>query len=538
MPQRTWCIRRDALVLISLAALSASRAVAQSEHPPDGPNGPLEEVTVRGERSLYRLRVEVQVARERVYDLFNTLNSHDKFDIHCRYASQTGTRIPQRVCRPRYADDATGSAGKEFHRALFFDCGGRIVEEACLTRTAFSRAQAAVSEVPPRDRELADEVQRLARENPGFRRAIAEYQAVERRYEDARRAEQSVIRASVSIIDSRSVATLAMRTAGEDAIATPEAVELLTPEEPSSALGEVDRREGWVKLRYSTLADGTTADVRVVDVMPPGLDTLTAVAAVGAWTFEPAVANGVPIDWHNNVAVIAFKREGSEFHASPAFAEAYEEVAELVSSARYSRAKSRSERMQSERAFSLYEMALAQMQLAAIEHALGDAHAALDAIRRATEPAVPQLPDAELKVALEHRFALEVQLGRVADALETHGRRVEVERLPSDSPMARQAAALQDALEAPETTTSLGIQGRIDENGQWAHALTWRTFAVDDVDGRNEAIEVECSREKRVLPFEADVEMAVPATWGACVVFVKGRRDTTFTLYQFRDAID
>lgn len=49
----------------------------------------------------------------------------------------------------------------------------------------------------------------------------------------------------------------------------------------------------------------------------------------------------------------------------------------------------------------------------------GDSHAALDSIRRATEPAVDQLADEELKLALEHRFTLELELGLAADALET-----------------------------------------------------------------------------------------------------------------------
>ena len=537
--QKVSCASRGVLVLVLLAAaLIVGRVAAQSEQTPyaDPPieSEPLEEVTVRGQRSLYALRIEVQAARERVFDVFNSINSNDRFDIHCRNRSQTGTRIPQRVCSPRYADDATSDAGKDFHLALFFDCGGQITGEACFTRSAFSRAQGAVVEVHPRGRELAAEVQRLARENPEFRRAISEYQAVERQYEDARRGEGSVIRASASVVGAAGVATPSKRATGEDAIVPPEAVELFTPEVPSNAPGE-PVREGWVKLRYSTMADGTTSDVRVIDALPFDLDTSGAVAAVRAWTFVPATADGVPIDWHNNIAVIAFNRQESEGSASAAFAEAYEEVAELVSSARYERAKSRNERMHSELALGLYEMGLAQMQLAAIEHALGDFHAALDAIRRATGPAVPQLRDEELKTALEHRFALEVQLGLVVDALETYERRVEVGGLPSGDPVARQAAALEQALKAPEV--SLAVQGRIDRSGQWQHALTWRTFAVGGVDGRNEAIEVECNRNKAAMPFDAEVEMTIPATWGECVLLIEGLHDTTFTLHEFRDSI-
>jgi hypothetical protein len=55
-----------------------------------------------------------QAARERVYDLFNSLNSHDEFNIHCYNVPRTGTRIPQRVCRPQYTDTATMKPARSF----------------------------------------------------------------------------------------------------------------------------------------------------------------------------------------------------------------------------------------------------------------------------------------------------------------------------------------------------------------------------------------------------------------------------------------
>lgn len=528
---------RGVLVLFALMALSVGRVAAQPEpaEPGDRPDRrtePIEEVTVRGQRPLRELRLEVQVARERVYDLFNSLNSDDEFDIHCRNEPRTGTRIPQRVCRPRFADDATGDAASAFVLELFYACGDGEMSEACLAR-AFPRAQTEVSVVPVKDQQLAADVQRVAREHREFRRAITEYWAVDARYDDARRAEEPALQASASIVDAPG-AKIASRLAErqEDETVSPEPVDLVTPD--SSRLGE-DAREGWVKLRYSVLADGATADVRVVDAMPAGLDPASAMAAVQAWTFEPATADGVPVDWHNNLAVIVFSREEAEREGSPEFAEAYEEVAELVSDERYERAKARNERMQRELAVTLDDVQLAQLQLAAIERALGDPHAALAAIRRATEPAIPQLADEELTFALEHRFALELQLGLAVDALETNERRAAVERLPSGHPLARQGETLEQSLRAPDT--SLAARGRIDDNGRWAHALTWRTFAVGDVDGRNENLEVACDRNRALLPFEADVEVTIPAAWGECVLLVEGRPDTTFMLHEFRQPL-
>lgn len=192
--------------------------------------------------------------------------------------------------------------------------------------------------------------------------------------------------------------------------------------------------------------------------------------------------------------------------------------------------------MQRELAVTLEEMAFAGMQLAAIEHALGNPHAALDAIRRATEPAVHQLAEDDLKLALEHRFALELELGLAAHAVETYERRARLGRLPPGGSMARLGAALAQTLGAPET--GLAAQGRIGGNRHWEQALTWPTVAIGDVDGRLDSLEVECNRNKAALPFEEDVQVTIPAGWGECVLFVKGRPDTTFVVYELKEPVD
>jgi hypothetical protein len=499
---------------------------------PDGRTGQLDEIQVIGQRTLRSWRLEVQAARERVYDLFNSLNSDDDFNIHCYNVPRTGTRIPQRVCRPRYADNATSEAGGEFARALFFDCAGGIAEEWCLARNALSRSQEAVSGIPARDQLLAAEVQRLTRENPAFRRAITDYMVVERGYEAARRAEGASFRAEVTIVDT--VGVPSRRGARQDSPA-PQPLQLAPVALPWSVSAESSPGEGWVKLRYTVRADGRIADVRAVDAMPPGLDPSTAVAAAEAWRFEPAIVDGVPVDWHHNRAVITFRRGEAGHTAWPEYAEAFEAVAGLVAEARFEEARTGNEVMLTELAFTLEEIALAQMQRAAIEHALGDRHAALTAIRRATEPEVKALGDEELRLALEHRFALELELGRAAEALQTFERRAALGRIPSREPLARQAAVLRETLAEPET--SLAIQGRVDDSGRWNHTLHWNTFAVGDVDGNADGLEVACHRRKADLPLEQEMEVTIPESWGGCALSVIGRPGTTFTLYEFQTPI-
>jgi hypothetical protein len=515
------------LAFVSLMALGAGNAAAQSS----GITAD-EEITVVGQRTLRDFRLEVQLARERVFGLFNSLNSDDMFDIHCRNVSRSGTRIPQRVCQPQYSEDLTHDAGNEF--AILVK-GCVPLTEACL-QGGNSRAQAVLSEVPIRGQQLAEEVQRLALENPEFRQAIVGYEAVARRYENARRAEGVGLRISAAIIDPAEAGIPSRLQLQERDVVRPEAVEISAPDASWSASERDDDREGWLKLRFSVLADGTTTDVRVVDAMPPGRDALNVLAAVPSWTFEPATAQGLPIDWHNNSAIVVFNREQTTHAGWPEFAETYEQAAELVSQARYEEAKSQNERLQDTLAVTLEEIAFAQMQLAAIEHALGNPHAALDAIRRATEPAVQQLADEELTLALEHRFSLEIELGLGADALATYRRRTGLERIPARNAMARAGAALEEFLEAPESNLT-GV-GRIGYTGAWEHSLTWPVFAVGAVDGAIASLDVECNRGKAVPPFDEDVQMTIPSGWGECVLIVNGQTDTTFVVYELKEPID
>jgi hypothetical protein len=507
--------RERAIVALAFALAGVNPAASQpgrgaADEQPRAAEQSIEEITVIGHRYLRELRLEVQASRERVYNLFNDLNINEEFDIHCHDGSRTGTRTVRRVCRPQYVDVATSEAAKWYLVFMKWGRGG-----------AFSRAQAEISVVHLKARQMDAEVERLMGESREFRRAIAEYQALEGRYDAARRG--VAIQAFASIVDTVGAAPwgdMPRRTAST----APAPVDLATTGLPPS-------REGWVKLRYSVRADGRTAEVRAVDTMPPGLDPSAAVAAAETWTFEPATEGRAPIDWHNNLAVVSFGRPEIEYGGSLQFAEAYEGVAELIAGGRLEDAKSRNEQMQRVHAETLEELQLAQLQLAAIEHALGRPHAALAAIRRATEQGVAGLQEEELKIALEHRFTLELELGYAADALRTYERRAAIERLPPREPLAQQAAALEQALAAPGATQA--VQGLIAETGDWEHALPVSAFEVGGVQGNVDGLAVECHRNKTELPFQPNAEVTIPATWGGCVVTVRGQPDTTFTLYEF-----
>ena len=88
------------LLLYAPFAWGQSQAVEETEEiSPEA----VEEITVYGERSIIVLRKEFELAQENMFELFNTLNSDDEFDIECEYEQRLGSRRWHHVCTPKFA---------------------------------------------------------------------------------------------------------------------------------------------------------------------------------------------------------------------------------------------------------------------------------------------------------------------------------------------------------------------------------------------------------------------------------------------------
>jgi hypothetical protein len=62
----------------------------------------IEEVIVRGSKSLIMLKHELYTAEDALYDLLNSFNTDNTFDIHCYKEAPTGSHIKRRVCRTNF----------------------------------------------------------------------------------------------------------------------------------------------------------------------------------------------------------------------------------------------------------------------------------------------------------------------------------------------------------------------------------------------------------------------------------------------------
>lgn len=115
----------------------------------------IEEIVVYGEKSMTQLRVELHRAEDKVYTLFNSLNSDDEYDIHCYLEAPIGSHIRRRICRANYEVKATTEESRRLLLGL-------------PSASAWATIQA-------KNKLLREEMEALVVERPEFLEALSEY---------------------------------------------------------------------------------------------------------------------------------------------------------------------------------------------------------------------------------------------------------------------------------------------------------------------------------------------------------------------------
>ena len=85
------------LLVLPMSGVCQGESV-QTQEPP----GPIEEVIVRGSKSIIDLKHEMYEAEDTLFDFFNLINTDDQFDVRCYDEVPTGSKIPRRVCETNW----------------------------------------------------------------------------------------------------------------------------------------------------------------------------------------------------------------------------------------------------------------------------------------------------------------------------------------------------------------------------------------------------------------------------------------------------
>lgn len=291
---------------------------------------------------------------------------------------------------------------------------------------------------------------------------------------------------------------------------------------------EGEQVAGWAIVRYSVLADGSTDNVEVSAIAPPAADPDIAARTIEQWTFTPGTADGEAIDWHNNESTVLFAGTSSGNEAPPEFVELYDEVSELNDDEDFEDALEVGDELVNDVATSRAELGIALAAAAISEVGAANFHAALRMLRLATDPTAAALSGADLFVALQVKFRIEIQLGRTLDALATH-ERIAAGYGPDDpDPFASAADELRELWDAQEF---IGVVGQIDEM-PWYVQSGRRYFYIDNIEGEIDSLTAECDANRLDIPFQADADYQLPERFGNCIVVVNGEPGTSFTFVE------
>ncbi len=102
-----------------ILALCASTSMAQDPKPDAAPVIPgtdeqrVEEIVVKGKKSLRQIRREIRILDLQIYSIFNELNTDDDYDIVCKKTTRIGSKIVRNDCRAKLYWDSLSELAEE-----------------------------------------------------------------------------------------------------------------------------------------------------------------------------------------------------------------------------------------------------------------------------------------------------------------------------------------------------------------------------------------------------------------------------------------
>jgi hypothetical protein len=176
-----------AALLLSATGFAASEPGAAVPTPPaDITTVPIEEVKVIGRR-MAALRLKITNARLNVYDIWNTLNTDDEFDMHCYLRKTTGSLIKQRICVAQFAEAAMQDTAKWAWLGLGTNGQPTNTNTGATAGIGGTGSPLTQGGIAAKNRQLRDKMLELANRHPELNAAIFDLKGLVDEYAEATR---------------------------------------------------------------------------------------------------------------------------------------------------------------------------------------------------------------------------------------------------------------------------------------------------------------------------------------------------------------
>ena len=294
-------------------------------------------------------------------------------------------------------------------------------------------------------------------------------------------------------------------------------------------------------MSYIVSKDGKVTDAMIEDSSGSEDIERSAVAAVRQWVFKPATRDGEPVEHPMTRTVIKFQIDGRS-GATKQFMSKFKEINGALAAADVPKAEQLLTNLEGEERHTLYEDAwyswLRYNVLKATKTA--DPEELMSSLSRAVGYEVEYLTPDVLLVANYQLFVLRVQdndLGGALEVLErlkrskTAKKSQDYERLMSA--LDENAKKMQAAVAGP---APLLASAHVGTHDYWVHPLMRRSFALSEIQGELEALEVRCKHHNvSYAPVTVQHTWTVPSSWEKCGVYVHGTPGASFKFYEYPD---
>jgi TonB family protein len=306
-------------------------------------------------------------------------------------------------------------------------------------------------------------------------------------------------------------------------------IERTNPDYPDRALSR--QIGGWVHLSFGIAPDGTTEEVIALNSSDPVFER-SAVEAVSQWRYEvpatgPAAKGGaiesvIAFSLYGNIAPSGFMREFRPIE-SLLNEQKLDEAEALLPDAR-------------RRIRTVVDVALYHWLAFRIALAHGDKVLAADELEMMS-PAFKELSNDIVLPAVEMQIALAVENGKLEDAQDYVDWAQANDSLESHAGyapfMQRLAGTEQDLAVrrmSPEPISVAATHFR----KYWTHALTHHEFALGNVEGELNSVQVRCSNTRvQHVDVLIDSGYKLPDAWEDCLVIVEADAGTRYVLTEF-----
>lgn len=295
--------------------------------------------------------------------------------------------------------------------------------------------------------------------------------------------------------------------------------------------------EGWVVMSFVVQRDGTVRDPIVIDSSRKEFER-AALNAVRKFIYAPAEVDGQPLDGVVSKFRITFALEPRSDSARPDFVRRFRQVERQITRGELDKAGASLEILDSLSRLNLYEDAFYWWAHAMYQDARGEPAKRRDSLLRAIAYVGPEgssrLPAQVHTRALEYLYADYIRTGELAAALDTHAQLVARVGEDAVSPELRaHASAVREILQSDAT---IQAEGMISDERPWHHSLSRDGFEFADLSGRLQRLALWCENRAVEMEIDPDSSWQVPASWGACEIYVNGLPGTRFTLVEYSSA--